>query len=73
MMVSKRNFLFWGLLFRFHVKCQGCNTIVEFHLPTANRDFEDFLGFLPLAPRMQEGHGPLLVNRNRVALEDHPK
>ena len=25
MMVSKRNFLFWGLLFRFHVKFLGCN------------------------------------------------
>ena len=25
MMVSKRNFLFQGLLFRFHVKFQGCN------------------------------------------------
>ena len=25
MMVSKRNLLFQGLLFRFHVKFQGCN------------------------------------------------
>ena len=25
MMVSKRNFLFWGLLFRFHVKFRGCS------------------------------------------------
>ena len=24
MMVSKRNLLFWGLLFRFHVKFRGC-------------------------------------------------
>ena len=29
MMVSKRNFLFWGPLFRFHVKFQGCK-LVEF-------------------------------------------
>ena len=28
MMVSKRNFLFWGLLFRFHVKFRGCNQII---------------------------------------------
>ena len=27
MMVSKRNFLFWGLLFRFHVKFRGCTYI----------------------------------------------
>ena len=26
MMVSKRNFLFWGLLFRFHDKFRGCKT-----------------------------------------------
>ena len=26
MMVSKRNLLFQGLIFRFHVKLQGCNT-----------------------------------------------
>ena len=30
MMVSKMNHLFQGLLFRFHVKFQGCN-----HLPTS--------------------------------------
>ena len=29
MMVSKRNFLFWGPLFRFHVKFRGCK-LVEF-------------------------------------------
>ena len=27
MMVSKRNFLFWGLLFRFHVKFRVCNQL----------------------------------------------
>ena len=28
MMVSKRNLLFQGLLFRFHVKFQGCKDII---------------------------------------------
>ena len=32
MMVSKRNFLFWGLPFRFHVKFRGCNHEMWIHL-----------------------------------------
>ena len=58
MMVSKRNLLFQGLIFRFHVKLPGCKNFNKRHCKPSNQtSIQDHTSILPVASLLPQDVG----------------